>query len=850
VTLPTIRESRSGQPLARAEAAAPRQAGEVRSLLEIMVAALGLMPCIFGPAASASGDDCGGIVLANERRRFGVGSSPGGRELGRTFPDGYRFTALAPLIVGIHPEVSAADSAYILETLRGVLPAMIEIVGEPQALDTLLISFTSGTQYFSCCGDHVGEIVMGPISRGVDSDYDGRVDEDPYDLRDNDGDGAVDEDVVNDRPWDNLFIHELTHAFQMEILCDHPCPSWVTEGMAEAARFLVGEAATAAAEGRAFSWRSYAWPLARFDLEDQEAAQYLGGRDPLAYRPTGFANYYLAGCMQLIPIFAELAAGHVHPHPLRRLTEELRADLADGEPYDSYAAMDQAWTSPIDGILPVSRWMRARSIANPWVTDGPITALRPLYHVPGGDPTRLEFVYLLRSGFEWRYQEYHGELLVTDAFGAQQGGPIYRIRVAELPPGAYLIEWTQERDAGEHVDTLRARTWILRRSSDEIRLESQAGLGVIFVGDRGRPVNITDVEVNGRILETVPGGMVVAPISGLSPDGTLSFYQSGRLLGTVSVPGDFTRTVALNVTDPTLGGVVAWEPYRPVAGDSLRVWLRRNLSTLLQSDKSPWVFMDYRGAVPLDVALAPAGDPDLWSAQLLMPAGADLVSLVFLAGRERQGMYYYYVSNGADMAEAHAFRLVAGDIPAVVRVDRCGEDLQLLLSEPVAPGLLSLETTWAPEGPWLAAAGGAVQDPEEPRLLHWEIEVPGEACIYYRVTFEVGGSPMTLFSGVVGTSQPHPGYTVGLPFPNPSPDGIRLQISLDRTADFELRIFDVLGRQVRAPLAMRLLPGNREISWNGMGDDGPLPSGVFFLTFAGPGKRFERRVVLTRDRPH
>jgi len=246
--------------------------------------------------------------------------------------------------------------------------------------------------------------------------------------------------------------------------------------------------------------------------------------------------------------------------------------------------------------------------------------------------------------------------------------------------------------------------------------------------------------------------------------------------------------------------------------------------------------------------LAPAGYPDLWSAQLVMPAGADLVSLRFRAGEEEQGIPHRYLAAGADMAEAYAFHPAAGDIPAVARVDRCGEDLRLLLSEPVAPALLSLETATAPEGPWLAAAGAAEQDPEEPRLLHWGIEVPEDASVYYRVTFEAEGSPVTLCSGLVGTSQPRPGYSVGLPFPNPSPDGIRLRIALDRTADFEMRVFDVLGRQVRAPLTMRLIPGNREISWNGLGDDGPLPSGVFFLRIEGPGARFERRVVLTRDR--
>jgi hypothetical protein len=839
----------------------------VRPLLKIVLAALSLLACISGPASPAAargagenavlaagtapeaGDDCRGIVLATSREQPRDASPSSHPDAAQWPPAGYRLTELPPLIVGIHPDVSAADSAYILETLRAVLPSMIEIVGQPETLDTLLVSLRSGTQYFTCWGDHVGEIVMDPISHWADADMDGRANEDPYDLRDNDGDGAIDEDGPNDRPWDNLFIHELTHAFQMEICCDHPCPSWVTEGMAEAARFLVGEAATAACtDGRAFSWRKYAWPLARFDLEDQGAAQYLGGNAPPAYRPTGFGTYYLAGCMQLIPIFAELAAGHTNPHPLRRLTEALRADLAQGRPYDTYAAMDQVWTTPVDGILPVSRWMRARSLANPSVADGPGLTLQPTYRKQGGNPEGLDFIYFVMEGNDCSYPVPRGEVLVTDAFGAQQAESVETFWVARLAPGAYLIEWTEEYDRGESIDTLYARTWILRRSSDEVRLESQAGLGVIFVGDHGHPVDLADVEVNGRILETIPGGMVVAPISGLSPDGALTFHQDGRLLGTVTVPRDFTRTVTLDVTDPTLGGVVAWEPGRPVAGDGLRVWLRRGLSTLVQSDEIPRVLMQYDGADPLEVALAPAGYPDLWSAQLVMPAGADLVSLRFRAGEEEQGIPHRYLSYGADMAEAYAFHLAAGGIPAVMRVDRCGEDLQLLLSEPVAPALLSLETTTAPEGPWLAAAGDAEQDPEEPRLLHWGIEVPEDAPVYYRVTFAAEGSPLTLCSGIVGTSQPRPGYAVGLPFPNPSPDGIRLRIALDRTADFEMRVFDVLGRQVRAPLTMRLIPGNREISWNGLGDDGPLPSGVFFLKIEGLGAQFERRVVLTRDR--
>lgn len=82
------------------------------------------------------------------------------------------------------PDDEPATASDILESEAGVLTCWFEVEGVPTSANVDSVCVEED-------GDGVAEI--------VDDDEDGRIDEDPVDLRDNDGDGLIDEDPEVDR---------------------------------------------------------------------------------------------------------------------------------------------------------------------------------------------------------------------------------------------------------------------------------------------------------------------------------------------------------------------------------------------------------------------------------------------------------------------------------------------------------------------------------------------------------------------------------------------------------------------------------------------------------------------------
>ncbi|MBZ0268501.1 hypothetical protein K8I85_10130, partial [bacterium] len=489
---------------------------------------------------------------------------------------------LGPFRVQMDSTVLPSDFDYVVELLSALLPYMEEIVGPPP-FDSLSVWLDADLQYFSCTsGIHMDGIDR---SRDYDNDGDGRIDEDPFDSVDNDGDGLVDEDLAYSPVWDNVFIHELTHAYQRELLCAAAYPSWITEGMAEAARHFVSERATRAL-GRKFQSRRFDRRMAVYDLYDSPGAQVLGGAGSIAGRFSFDVLYQNAAGAILVPALAQLTAGHESPHPLRRLSEELLREARGGSPFEMYEAVDRAWTAPVDGVFPPSRWLRGRAVTNRSVRTGEFVTLLPNYVANGVNPPRLHVDRFTRSEFEQidpgPFPQ--GAVTFTDvgrrSFAAE-GGPTLPV-VPDLPPGAYLAEVTEP--GSESGWPLSARSWILivppsfLEPSDRANVSVWKGVAAVFVDERGFPVDVPDVTVNGTIVGRVPGGLIAYPTSGSGGD--LTFSRGGHVLGTVSVGESFRRMVVLHTEEEQARGLVSWEPYRPTAGSSVRVRLKHRESSL------------------------------------------------------------------------------------------------------------------------------------------------------------------------------------------------------------------------------------------------------------------------------
>ncbi len=84
-------------------------------------------------------------------------------------------------------------------------------------------------------------------------------------------------------------------------------------------------------------------------------------------------------------------------------------------------------------------------------------------------------------------------------------------------------------------------------------------------------------------------------------------------------------------------------------------------------------------------------------------------------------------------------------------------------------------------------------------------------------------------------------------WPNPFNPRVNFDFYLPRTADVQLAIFDLRGRQVTQLLDKRLEPGNHRAHWDGRSGDGrPAPSGVYLAIMDGGPERISRKIVLTK----
>ena len=83
--------------------------------------------------------------------------------------------------------------------------------------------------------------------------------------------------------------------------------------------------------------------------------------------------------------------------------------------------------------------------------------------------------------------------------------------------------------------------------------------------------------------------------------------------------------------------------------------------------------------------------------------------------------------------------------------------------------------------------------------------------------------------------------------PNPFTAATTFTLTLDRSSNVEVGIFDVVGRLVTPLYHGRLAAGTREFTWSGVRADGSAaPSGIYFYRAGANGQVVSRKMVLLR----
>jgi hypothetical protein len=90
-------------------------------------------------------------------------------------------------------------------------------------------------------------------------------------------------------------------------------------------------------------------------------------------------------------------------------------------------------------------------------------------------------------------------------------------------------------------------------------------------------------------------------------------------------------------------------------------------------------------------------------------------------------------------------------------------------------------------------------------------------------------------------------FALSLPGPRPSRAPVTFALQASAKAHVRLAIYDVFGRRVRTLLDEEVLPGQREVRWDGRGTVGDaVGSGVYFARLTSPAGQRVARVVLLR----
>lgn len=722
---------------------------------------------------------------------------------------------LGTFVLRFEDDVTPEDAAYIQELTEAVLPHMIEALGEPSTLDTLTVGIhDSGGVYY--CGWR--RIRVAPISDalGFDNDEDGLVDEDPYDGIDNDGDGAVDEDLAYAPGWDEIYIHELGHAFWDDILCDRNDPSWFTEGAAQAAAYLAG-ARMDAVEHRRFRHDVFAREMAADEVRDLLGPMILGGPKRLIDRVVYWRYAYAsAQATLLIPSLAEMTAGR--DRPMVRLTDALRQELS----YDGRAAiplLDTVWITPVDGVLPPSRWVQSRSVVNPSFGDGVFLGIM----TPDNpvNPVRLGLTYFKRTNWAEAPQTFLTYPLFTGVHGERTRAS-QLTWVPDLSPGGYRVDQVEPRDDGSKV---KGTSWILELHPSVLADGLWKGVAAVFVDAEGNPVDPVDLEVDGTMVERVPGGCIAEPFAGA---GSLTFRSGKRVLATVTCFEDLPRFAVVPVEAVPPRGVITWEPYHPRPGETVTATLRRNESALTfdPETRTPELKSN-SGSTPADDFQMLPGN--LVRARFTVPQ--DMVTGAFLfQGRDE---LQFSPLSGVNAA--------VDDVPHLISAGVQNGRLDLVFETRPAATSITIELAEDPQGMWTAASENPSAGAGE--VLTWSVPVEA-AGQWLRVRWVKGADDLILATLTLG-SPPAPSRIISYaPFPNPSDLGVLWRVDLVDGMEAEFRVFDVSGRVVHGPDHLSLYAGRNQFWWDGRVRGIRAPSGIYFMRVTGKGVNLETRLVL------
>jgi hypothetical protein len=173
-----------------------------------------------------------------------------------------------------------------------------------------------------------------------------------------------------------------------------------------------------------------------------------------------------------------------------------------------------------------------------------------------------------------------------------------------------------------------------------------------------------------------------------------------------------------------------------------------------------------------------------------------------------------------------------------------GIEVRWRFHEIASAAVVTLERAVTSRGPWSATAGEARMDGDVSVALDRDAE-PGRTYWYRLVVRDAGGATET-FGPRSATIGARVDFGLDPIEPNPSPGRVLVRYRVAHAARVRVTVMDVSGREVVALVNRTHAPGAYSVAWDGRGDRGAVPAGIYLVRFTVPGASFSRRLVVTR----
>ena len=129
-----------------------------------------------------------------------------------------------------------------------------------------------------------------------------------------------------------------------------------------------------------------------------------------------------------------------------------------------------------------------------------------------------------------------------------------------------------------------------------------------------------------------------------------------------------------------------------------------------------------------------------------------------------------------------------------------------------------------------------------PYQIPFKIDISSQNHIFWSDTFWID----MIVPGVAHKSNNIPAtFTLYQNYPNPFNPTTTIDYAVPQNSHVEIRIFDLLGREVRTLVAGEQTAGSHQITWIGLDNTGsPVSSGVYFCTMTAEGFSETRKLLL------